>query len=145
MLLPGEWYPCSDGVSRPILNGEVLTAHGNRVAERFLIDTGADITVLSSDVCSFLKLQANGSTGKLAGVEGIIESAIFDAQIQFLRDDGGTATFHGSFHAFVRSHPMQMSVLGHDILQMFALIVDRPRDTVCLLRGAHGYEIKRSP
>jgi hypothetical protein len=144
MILPGEWYPCSDGVSRPILRGEILTAGGERVAEPFLIDTGADVTVLSSDVCSFLKLQANGSTGKLGGVEGIVESAIFDVQVQFLRDDGGIATFHGSFHAFVRTHPMQMSVLGQDILQMFAVIVDRPGDRVYLLRGTHGYEIKRS-
>lgn len=142
MILPGEWCLYSDGVSRPILRGEVLTAEGNRIAEPFLIDTGADTTVLSSDVCSFLNLETNGSTGKLGGVDGIVESAIFDVQVQFLRDDGGTATFHGNFHAFIKPHPMQMSVLGQDILQMFALIVDRPGDTVCLLRGTHGYEIK---
>jgi hypothetical protein len=34
-----------------------------------------------------------------------------------------------------------MSVLGRDILNLFALIVDRPQETVCLLGQRHRYAI----
>jgi hypothetical protein len=38
-----------------------------------------------------------------------------------------------------------MSVLGRDISNLFALIVDRPRDLVCLLGSGHHYSITPSP
>ena len=34
-----------------------------------------------------------------------------------------------------------MSVLGRDILNLFAVIIDRQRDTVCLLGQQHFYTI----
>jgi hypothetical protein len=34
-----------------------------------------------------------------------------------------------------------MSVLGRDIINLFALIVDRPQDIVCLLGQRHRYRI----
>ena len=34
------------------------------------------------------------------------------------------------------------SILGYDVLHMFALIVDRPGETVCLIRPPHGYTIQ---
>jgi hypothetical protein len=36
-----------------------------------------------------------------------------------------------------------MSVLGRDITNLFTLIVDRPRDGVCLLGSGHQYAITR--
>src|SRR5262245_27956356 len=36
---------------------------------------------------------------------------------------------------------LDLSVLGSDILDLFALIVDRPGNTVCLLSRRHRYEI----
>jgi len=37
---------------------------------------------------------------------------------------------------------LDMSVLGRDILNLFAVIVDRPQDVVCLLTQDHVYEIR---
>jgi hypothetical protein len=34
-----------------------------------------------------------------------------------------------------------MSILGRDITNQFALIIDRPRDLVCLLGPGHRYSI----
>jgi len=34
-----------------------------------------------------------------------------------------------------------MSVLGRDILDLFAVIVDRPGDVVCLVGQRHRYQI----
>ena len=36
---------------------------------------------------------------------------------------------------------LEMSVLGRDITDLFALIVDRPRDLVCLIGQRHSYNI----
>jgi hypothetical protein len=35
-----------------------------------------------------------------------------------------------------------MSVLGRDILNLFAVIVDRPSDRICLVGGNHRYVIQ---
>lgn len=35
-----------------------------------------------------------------------------------------------------------MSVLGRDVTNLFALIVDRPGDLVCLLAKQHSYVIQ---
>ena len=49
MVIEGEWYPCDDGVMRPVVRGEVVTRAGKRVLTLFLVDTGADRTVLDGD------------------------------------------------------------------------------------------------
>jgi hypothetical protein len=36
---------------------------------------------------------------------------------------------------------LDMGVLGRDITNLFGLIVDRPRDLVCLLGTGHQYQI----
>jgi hypothetical protein len=46
MLLSGVWHLCDDGVTRPVLRGEILAADGTWVQARFLMDVGADRTVL---------------------------------------------------------------------------------------------------
>jgi len=38
-----------------------------------------------------------------------------------------------------------MSVLGRDILNLFACIIDRPGDVVCLLTGEHRYRVEAGP
>jgi len=50
MLISGEWFPCPDDVLRPVVFGEVLSGVGNWIPVPFLLDTGADRTVLAADV-----------------------------------------------------------------------------------------------
>jgi hypothetical protein len=38
MLIAGEWYPCDDGVERPVLLGEVLTANSSWQRHRYLVE-----------------------------------------------------------------------------------------------------------
>jgi hypothetical protein len=61
------------------------------------------------------------------------------------RNDGGTAVYRGHFAAFMELEALDMSALGRDISNLFALIVDCPRDQVCLLGGGHQYVIASSP
>jgi hypothetical protein len=38
-----------------------------------------------------------------------------------------------------------MSVLGRDIMNLFAVVVDRPGDLVCMIGKGHSYTITRQP
>ena len=142
MLLLGEWFPSSDGTILPVLKGGVLAANGKWISEHFLVDSGADVTVLSPAVHRELRLPTNGVNGQLGGIGGVTGVTFVSTHIRSQRHDGGTAVFRGNYHTLAAAQHMEISVLGRDIIDMFALIVDRPGNVVCLLREKHSYEIK---
>jgi Aspartyl protease len=145
MLLPGHWLLCDDGVLRPIFQGTMVAIDGSLLLVEFLADTGADRTVLCAAILQRLGLPAVAAPVQLGGVGGSTVTVIVDTAIQMLRDDGGTAVFRGQFAAFTELEALDMSVLGREISNLFALIVDRPRDRVCLLGSGHQYSIAKSP
>ena len=104
----------------------------------------ADVTVLGPVVSEAMQWDLTGSSQQLGGIDGDVNSTIVSTQIQFYLDDGLPVTFRGSFHAIHNAQHLEMSVLGRDIIEMFALIVDRPGDVVCLLRENHRYEIQEA-
>ena len=108
----------------------------------FLLDTGADRTVFSASILEELGLSHQESPNELAGVGGVAASVLVETVIQLPRDDGGRATFRGRFAAFTDPSSLDMSVLGRDITNLFAVIVDRPRDVVCILGQRHQYVIQ---
>ena len=61
MLFRGEWLLCDDGIVRPIIRGEILGSDGSWCAAEFVVDTGADRTVLSANILDGLDLPATGS------------------------------------------------------------------------------------
>jgi hypothetical protein len=145
MLLPGQWLLCDDGVLRPIFRGKIRASSGAMIPGEFLADTGADRTVLSAAILYNLALPTVPANKRLGGVGGAVETVIVDTAIHLDRDDGGTAVFRGQFAAFTDPEALDMSVLGRDISNLFALIVDRQRDLVCLLGAGHQYSITTSP
>jgi len=71
-----------------------------------------------------------------------MESVEIATQIRLSRDDGGKAVFRGRYAAFTRLESLDISVLGRDIMQMFAVIVDRPGGVVAFVRPNHRYQIE---
>ncbi len=69
------------------------------------------------------------------------DSVTITADLQLLRDDGKWATFRSEYTACTQYEVLDMSVLGRDILNLFAVIVDRPANVVTLIREAHKYTI----
>ena len=69
------------------------------------------------------------------------DSIVVETRIRFTHDEDGKAVFKGQFAGFTEPESLDMSVLGRDILNLFALIVDRQGDTVCLLGQNHSYTI----
>ena len=125
MRLNGLWLLCPDGVVRPVFRGEVV-AGSTRVHAPFLVDTGADRTVLSANVLAALGSSSASPTQELGGVGGRVQAVRVDAAIEFTRDDDGAAVFRGQFAALSDPEALDMSVLGRDITNLFAAILDRP-------------------
>jgi hypothetical protein len=141
MRINGQWLLCDDGIVRPVLLCELLTGDGSWRKIPFLLDTGADRTVLNAGALAVLKLPHLPSFQQLGGVGGEATTVRVETQIRMAVDDGGKATFRGQFSAFTDPEALDMAVLGRDITDIFALIVDRPGDTVCLLGQQHCYAI----
>jgi predicted aspartyl protease len=141
MRVDGVWLQCDDGVVRPVLRAEILDGKGDWHAVELLIDTGADRTVLSADILELLDIAPSESSHRIGGVGGIVDSVTINTQIRLTRDDGLTATIRGVYAACTSHEALDMSVLGRDVLDLFALIVDRRTDVIAILGGQHRYTI----
>ncbi len=143
MRIDGQWPLCDDGVMRPVISGEILAGDGSWERREFLDDTGADRTVLSAATLAKLGLQAVAMQGGISGVGGMADAVSVATQIQPTREDAGNVVFRGQYAAVIELEALDMSVLGRDITDVFAVIVDRPHDVVCLLGQRHRYSIEQ--
>ncbi len=141
MRIDGSWYACDDGTLRPVIRGKVQAADGSFFPSEFLVDSGADRTVLAAATLQALGLSPGEARGRLEGVGGRVDSVVVETCIVFREDQGGDVFFRGQFPAFTDVSALDMSVLGRDILNLFALIVDRPGAVVCLLGQRHTYTV----
>lgn len=144
MYIAGKWLLCSDGITRPVILGEMRAANGTWVEVPFLIDSGADCTTLSAQVYRRLGEQPLVALHPLAGVGGTVPSIVFRSIIYLTRETGGRAPVRGQYAAVTELEALDMSVLGRDVTDLFALIIDRPGNTVCLVNQNHRYTISSS-
>ncbi len=144
MRFDGEWLECDDEIVRPVMRGEILTGIGVWRAFELLVDTGADRTVISANVLETLSLDTSQPHDRIAGVGGIVDSVNVRTQIRLTRDDGLKAVFRGNFAACTEHETLDMSVLGRDLLELFAVIVDRGADLVTIIGAQHRYSIHRA-
>src|SRR5262249_30586305 len=142
MRIDGQWLLCDDGVMRPVISGEILAANGSWEQSEFLVDTGADRTVFSAATLVKLGLQPLVMQEGISGVGGLADAVIVETQIQLTRADAGNVVFRGQYAAVTELEALDISVLGRDIIGLFAVIVDRLQDVVCLLRQRHRYRIE---
>ena len=144
MYISGEWLLCDDGIVRPVIHGEVLAGNGSWQRVLFLLDTGADRTVFSSGALAAIGPQPVLGHGRLGGLGGSADSIVVETQIRLTREEAGKVLFRGRYFAVTEPEALDMSVLGRDITGLFAAIVDRPGDVVCLLGQRHSYTIALS-
>ncbi len=141
MRFDGEWLLCDDGVARPVLRCEILASDRSWRAAELLIDSGADRTVLSANVLKSLRMETGPPAASIGGIGGTAEVVSVETELRFTRADSAKVLFGGDYLACTNPESLDMSVLGRDVLEMFAVIVDRRGDTVCLLGGRHRYTI----
>ena len=142
MRFDGEWLECDDGIVRPVMRAEILAGDGTWRSVELLVDTGADRTVISANVLEALNLDATAPRDRIGGVGGLVDSVNLRTQIRLTRDDGQHALFRGDYAACTDHEALDMSVLGRDLLEMFAVIVDRRADVVAVIGGQHRYTIQ---
>jgi hypothetical protein len=141
MRIDGEWLQCDDGIVRPILRCEVLAGDGSWRAAEFLLDTGADRTVLSANLLGAIDIRDPNAGFQIHGVGGIARTITVKTQIRMPREDNIKVTFRGEFAACEDPTALDMSVLGRDVTNVLVVLVDRPANRVCLLGPPHGYSI----
>jgi hypothetical protein len=141
MRIDGEWFVCDDGLTRPVIRGEILNAAADWEPALFLVDTGADRTVFSAALRDVLGFAATEDKTQLGGIGGIVETVEIATRIRLPCNDGTSATFRGRYPAFAQLESLDICVLGRDIMQMFAVIVDQSADVVAMLRPTHRYTI----
>jgi predicted aspartyl protease len=142
MQINGEWFLGRDGITRPVIHGLILAGNGAQVSAPFLVDTGADGTVISATVFAALRLQPIAEQERLRGLGGLTRAVVVETQLRFRREAGnGTVVFRGQYAAVTELEALDISVLGRDITGLFAVIVDQPGNVVCLLGQRHRYTI----
>lgn len=141
MRFDGDWRFCDDRVTRPVVPATVADGDGEWQAAEFLLDTGADRTLFSAHLLAALGLELQPSPDSIGGLGGEVQTVQVVTSVQLTRDDGKTAVFRGEFAACIDLESLDMSVLGRDILDLFAVVVDRPGDVVSILGGNHRYAI----
>jgi len=143
MQINGEWVLFSDGVERPVMRGEVLASDGSWVRVPFLVDTGADRTVFSAGMLTLLRLPPVVAQHRLGGLGGMVNAVLITTQIRLTREDAGKVVFRSQYAAVTDMEALDISVLGRDLTSLLAVIVDRPRQVVCLLGQRHRYTIEQ--
>ena len=133
MRIDGEWFDSDERLPQPIVIGVVQAADGQWVKCQFLIDTGSDTTVFSTAVLRHLGRPVTLAPKQLLGVGGAVETWQVWTTLAFLRTDGQLSVIEGNYSAFQVEGALEMSVLGYDVLRLFAVIVDQPGNTVCLV------------
>jgi predicted aspartyl protease len=143
MLVGGVWHQCDDGIIRPVIQAEILAHDHSWWKAPFLLDTGADRTVLSADVLTALRLSPIETDNRIGGVGGIASAVSIETQIRLSHDKNGKVLLRGRYAGVTSQDVLDISVLGRDITNLFAVLVDWPQKTVCLLSQRHRYTIIR--
>jgi hypothetical protein len=143
MLIKGEWLPCDDGVLRPVVKGLVLDVRNRPIPEHFLVDPGADNTILGASLLDTLSLPTLAPLPGLAvrGIGGDSEYVVVEAVIRFAREQGDPIRIDGRFAAFASPASSDISILGRDVLNSFDVIISRRSDQVWLIGGNHGFQL----
>jgi Aspartyl protease len=95
--------------------------------EDFLMDSGADRTVLSASLLTRLRLPTQSPPPKLSlsGVGGSSAFVIVTTVVEFSREDGGTVRMRGEFAGFTDIDATDLSVLGRNVLDHFDVLLSR--------------------
>ncbi len=141
MRIDGKWLLCDDGVTRPVVYSKMLASDGEPKVVEFLLDSGADRTVLCAATVQELELAPLASEETISGLGGATETIMVETAIELWRETGATVALRGQFTAVTETAALEINVLGRDILDLFSVIVDRPEEIVCLLSQKHRYTI----
>src|SRR5436190_22748727 len=100
MRFDGRWEHAGGNVWRPVIFAEVETASGGWIGCDFLIDTAADVTVISPAVLLQLGRPTTLAARQLGGIGGSVPTLEVWTTIRFRAPDGSVANIGGTRSAF---------------------------------------------
>lgn len=144
MRIVGEWLALDDGIRRPCVHGRVAGADGAYRDDDFLIDTGADRTVLGAGLLASLGFPPVEPSAEVAlqGIGGASPYVLVRTSIELTRDDGVPIHLRGEYAAFTDPAATELSILGRDVLNLFDVLISHSRTEVLLLAPPHGYRVE---
>lgn len=116
----------------PVLNARLRNPQSGTIIEDvlLLIDTGADVTMLPRGAVNMASIEQTGASYELLAFDGRPSSAgVIRADLLMLG-----RTFRGQFLVI----DQEVGVLGRNILNTLALLLDGPRQTWSEHRGDRG-------
>ncbi len=142
MRIDGRWISEPDGGFRPLIRAKVQDPSGQYVEVEFLVDSGADHTVLSSLAKELLNLDPVSTDLRLGGAGGMAEARGVSARLLFVKSDNRTFAINIECFVFEEENELETCVLGRDVLNLFTVIFDYKNRLVCLLAPNHTYTIQ---
>ena len=99
--------------------------------------------MLSADILTALRLPPITTDNRIGGVGGVASAVTIETQIRLSHDKNGKVLLRGQYVGVTSKEILDISVLGRDITNLFAVIVDWPQKNICLLSQRHRYTISR--
>jgi predicted aspartyl protease len=142
MIIPGEWQRLEGGALRPTVKVRVQARDGNFIERHFLVDTGADRTVLCRATLSALPtVEVPETGGMVGGIGGVAGATLVDVTLIFHKDDGSNASVGGPYVAFLAPDASDEDILGRDVLNNFDVVTSFRRREVLLLAPPHSASV----
>ena len=127
-----------------MIRAKIASDSGELVEVEFLIDTGAETTVLTAALIRELRIAGLPAPLGLSGVGGAVPALVIHPALHFMKDDGSLLRVNVECYAFAVENPHDTCLLGRDVLNLFRVMLDYSSDVVCLLTGNHRYVIQES-
>jgi len=144
MEFMGSWRQCLDGIVRPMIKAEVEGSNGQLYADWFLLDIGADCTVLRFSFLQRLQLPPVGTPGfTLTGVgtSTPIPLVLVAGKLKLTSIDGHPATIPGPLASFTSLRAVEHSILGREVINEFDFLLEKKRGAFRLLHGVHSCQV----
>ena len=126
-----------------MIAADLLGVDGKPYSEAFLIDSGADRTIVSLETLT--KLGIAGYTPQdhpgFTGIGGSPAFQFFRTTIVLTATDKRLFKFDGEFVVFTDDGSTPIGLLGRDILDQFDVILSRRRNEVLLLNDSDCYSV----
>lgn len=142
MILRGR-YENEAGILRPYISGFVYSSMGVWLEYAFLVDSGADVTFLHYGCLDELgidtsNLEVYDDVGGVGGKD--VPYIKFSSKLQFISGED-VKVFEGDINIFLDPHATDVPLLGRDVLDHFAVLLDCNRSQVLLLDEMAKYRV----
>ena len=142
MILHGR-YENEAGILRPYISGFVYSSRRVWLEYAFLVDSGADVTFLHYGSLDELaidtsNLEVYDDVGGVGGKD--VPYIKFSSKLQFISGED-VKVFEGDINIFLDPHATDVPLLGRDVLDHFAVLLDCRTSQVLLLDEMVKYRV----